>query len=240
MRHELIEILLASRTVSDLSNALDGVARRLGFDFHAIVALPGCGVRSNAALFHNYPEDWAIEYRRLGLHTVDPVLRASQHWACGFRWIDIPKIIPSRRRDLSMLAKARDIGIGDGFTVPANVPGACCGSVTFAVETGHPFPETELLEAQAIGSVAFQIWACLSTPPSPDRRGRLTDREVECLYWSARGKTNPEIAIIMGIKTDTVKKHLAAAFRRYGAPTRTGLTVAALIDGLLSIADLRA
>jgi LuxR family quorum-sensing system transcriptional regulator CciR len=240
VRHELVELVVSNRRVEDLAAALDTVARHLGFDFHAIVSLPSGCRRGGATLFHNYPDEWAIEYQRLGLHTIDPVLRASQQWACGFRWADIEKIINPRRHDGEMLRKARQIGIGDGFTIPANVPGTCCGSVTFAVEPSRSFPMMRLIEAEAIGSIAFQTWSCLTAKPVTSKQKRLTDRQLECLYWSARDKTNPEIAIIMGIEPDTVKKHLAAVFRRYQVPTRLGLTVSALIEGLLSLADLRA
>jgi DNA-binding NarL/FixJ family response regulator len=49
----------------------------------------------------------------------------------------------------------------------------------------------------------------------------LTPREAEVLLWVAHGKTNPEIAVILGIRYRTVKKHLEHVFAKLGVETRT-------------------
>ena len=73
--------------------------------------------------------------------------------------------------------------------------------------------------------------------PLPDRP-QLTDRQRECVYWAARGKTDPEIADILGISHETVILHLKQARARYGVYKRTQLAVHALFDGTLSFVDL--
>lgn len=49
----------------------------------------------------------------------------------------------------------------------------------------------------------------------------LTPREAEVLRWVARGKSNPEIAIILGAAPRTVQKHLEHIFSKLGVATRT-------------------
>jgi DNA-binding CsgD family transcriptional regulator len=49
----------------------------------------------------------------------------------------------------------------------------------------------------------------------------LSEREIEVLSFAAQGKTNPEIAIILGINPLTVKKHLERVFLALGVETRT-------------------
>ncbi|GAB5562481.1 MAG: response regulator transcription factor [Synoicihabitans sp.] len=49
----------------------------------------------------------------------------------------------------------------------------------------------------------------------------LTPREAETLFWVAQGKTNPEIAIIEGVKLTTVKKHLESIYLKLGVENRT-------------------
>ncbi|HYP17834.1 MAG TPA: response regulator transcription factor [Opitutus sp.] len=56
----------------------------------------------------------------------------------------------------------------------------------------------------------------------------LTPREAEILLWVARGKTNPEIATILGIGLTTVKKHLEAVFAKLGVENRTSAAAVAL------------
>ena len=54
------------------------------------------------------------------------------------------------------------------------------------------------------------------------RRHRdLTPREREVLFWLARGKSNAEIAAILGIKPATVSKHLERIYPKLGVENRT-------------------
>lgn len=56
----------------------------------------------------------------------------------------------------------------------------------------------------------------------------LTPRVAEALLWAAQGKTNPEIATILGISEQTVKKHMMEIFSVLGVETRTAATLRAL------------
>jgi DNA-binding CsgD family transcriptional regulator len=57
----------------------------------------------------------------------------------------------------------------------------------------------------------------------------LTAREAEVLRWIARGKTNQEIAIILGLQAATVKKHVEHILMKLSVETRTA--AAALVLG---------
>jgi DNA-binding CsgD family transcriptional regulator len=56
----------------------------------------------------------------------------------------------------------------------------------------------------------------------------LTGREAEVLSWVAEGKTNPEIAIILGAASRTVQKHLEHIFEKLGVQSRTAAARRAL------------
>lgn len=56
----------------------------------------------------------------------------------------------------------------------------------------------------------------------------LTPRAAETLLWLAQGKTNPDIATILGISESTVKKHLLEIFQALGVETRSAATLRAL------------
>lgn len=49
----------------------------------------------------------------------------------------------------------------------------------------------------------------------------LTPRERELLHWVREGKTNEEIAIILGLRLHSVKSYLKEIFRKLGAKSRT-------------------
>jgi DNA-binding CsgD family transcriptional regulator len=56
----------------------------------------------------------------------------------------------------------------------------------------------------------------------------LTRREAEVLFWVAQGKTNPEVATILGITSRTVHKHLERIYPKLGVETRTAATLQVL------------
>ena len=56
----------------------------------------------------------------------------------------------------------------------------------------------------------------------------LTPRVAETLLWLAQGKTNPEIAAILGNSESTVKKHVLEIFTKLGVETRTAASLRAL------------
>lgn len=55
----------------------------------------------------------------------------------------------------------------------------------------------------------------------------LTPRQAEVLHWIAEGKTNDEIATILGCSINTVKMHLKDIFQRLGVHTRTAAAASA-------------
>jgi DNA-binding CsgD family transcriptional regulator len=57
---------------------------------------------------------------------------------------------------------------------------------------------------------------------------KLTLREAEVLYWVVKGKINRDIAAILGLSPQTVKKHLEHIFTKLGVETRTSAATLAL------------
>jgi DNA-binding NarL/FixJ family response regulator len=56
----------------------------------------------------------------------------------------------------------------------------------------------------------------------------LTEREAEVLLWVAQGKSNGDIAILLGMAEKTVKKHMGNIFNKLGIEGRNAATVQAL------------
>jgi DNA-binding NarL/FixJ family response regulator len=56
----------------------------------------------------------------------------------------------------------------------------------------------------------------------------LTNRAAETLLWLAQGKTNSDVATILGITESTVKKHVQEIFEKLSVETRGAAAVRAL------------
>ncbi len=64
--------------------------------------------------------------------------------------------------------------------------------------------------------------------PVPLQSLGLTPREAEVLLWVAQGKSNPEIAVILGAAENTIKVHLGHVFEKLGADNRHAAMLVAL------------
>ncbi|MBL9208339.1 MAG: response regulator [Opitutaceae bacterium] len=77
-------------------------------------------------------------------------------------------------------------------------------------------PEVYLLQEQA---------------PSPGPQALmelgLTARESEVLFWIAQGKSNPDVALILGTSPRTIHKHVENIFRKLGCETRAAAALLA-------------
>jgi DNA-binding CsgD family transcriptional regulator len=67
----------------------------------------------------------------------------------------------------------------------------------------------------------FSVLASLPTAVAVAHEGHLTPREEEILRWVAAGKTDRQIAAILGTSVRTVQKHLANAYVKLGVENRT-------------------
>ncbi|MFA6607198.1 MAG: helix-turn-helix transcriptional regulator, partial [Sphingomonas sp.] len=106
---------------------------------------------------------------------------------------------------------------------------------------GRPMPHEMLPLAQLAGMFAFEgarrLWSMrggLQMPPCPI----LTDRQRDCVLWVARGKSDWEISLILGVSEETVARHIKQACERYGVNKRTYLVILTLFDGTLTFADI--
>jgi DNA-binding NarL/FixJ family response regulator len=94
--------------------------------------------------------------------------------------------------------------------------------------------------ASAIASVrdgedVIQLEAPDSPTTEPADAGlSLTTRQVEVLRLMSEGKTNKEIAAILGISPFTVRIHVSALLKVLDVTTRTAATTKAFSDGLLA------
>jgi len=63
-----------------------------------------------------------------------------------------------------------------------------------------------------------------------EKSAKLTEREHDVAEYAARGRSNIEIAQLLRIGVNTVKKHIGRAFEKLGAVNRTELAVLMMKD----------
>ena len=99
-----------------------------------------------------------------------------------------------------------------------------------------------LLEWEAATALAAAVCADLSAASTPeaapsDGAQPLSPRQIEVLATMARGRTNKEIAVDLGMRPKTVMHHASEIYRRLGVRNRTEAVAAARRLGLLPSSD---
>ncbi|WP_028969658.1 LuxR family transcriptional regulator [Sphingomonas sp. URHD0057] len=225
-------------TEEALAGALADVSRDLGFRYFALTHHVDVRRSSAAIRIHNYPDGWAEWFDEQSLGATDPVHRASNMTSVGFTWSMLPDMIALTAQDRRILELARSEGLGEGFTVPAHVPGEAHGSCSFACAVGDPPFGEHLPLLQLVGAFAFEAARRMRRSRFSQGPIQLTDRQRECVMWAARGKSDWEIARILGVSEATVGEHLRHAYERYGVGKRTLVAIHALFDGTIGFLDV--
>jgi DNA-binding NarL/FixJ family response regulator len=105
------------------------------------------------------------------------------------------------------------------------------GSKTPAIAS---FPDNEQLRLQYMGKLGLNEFllrlakdSSVNTPAEFSSELGLTGREGEVLSWLSKGKTNRDIAQILGLSPRTVDKHLEQIYAKLGVENRTAAAAVA-------------
>lgn len=227
----------AARSVAglpELGRLLADATDELGFDHFALLDHASLGdAGAGLVRIDNYPAPWVEEIVTRGLARDDPVHLASRRTNIAFRWRELGGLIRLEPCHRAILASSRRFGLGHGLTVPANVPGEPSASCSFAMRVGRGMPCRRLQCAELIGAHALCAARRLRSAAAR-ARPHLSRREIQCLQLVARGKTDWEIARILGISEHTARQYVKRARAAYDTVSRTQLVIHGLRDAWIS------
>jgi DNA-binding CsgD family transcriptional regulator len=93
------------------------------------------------------------------------------------------------------------------------------------------------MQAEAVMSAQLNCCYMLSemaaSSPVPDSPNPLSERERECLFWAAEGKTTEETALILDVSNNTVNGYIQQAIRKLAAPNRAKAVAIAVRNGFV-------
>jgi len=126
--------------------------------------------------------------------------------------------------------------VTSGVAVPVH-RGACTGYVSWCTRDG----DAREIASAHLGSLFFishvfihHIEGLLAAPMRERGSNHLTERELECLTWAARGKCEEAIALLLSRSRDTVHFHLQNAVKKLDAANRTHAVAIACVRGLIN------
>src|SRR3546814_8874711 len=86
----------------------------------------------------------------------------------------------------------------------SDLPGEASGACSFVLRPQSELQDDMLRIAEIIGALAIVSARQLVGAVPLKSKATLSDRQRECVLWTARGKTAAEVAVILGIGEVTV------------------------------------
>lgn len=240
--HRVVEefSILAPRcsTKEELFALSEAAARDLGFDRLAIVH----------GLWFRYPErrlirmdnfgEYAELFIRRKYHLHDPALLSCQRINTAFPWSMARKLIPFFQQQEVIMQEAFRHGLKVGLTLPVGVTGEPPGCCSFVSSRPQLPSRWRCRAATLIGAEAFREARRLHGFPARAKQvPHLSDRKLEILQLAALGKTDPEIADILGLMPSTVETYMAQLRQTFDVYSRSQLVADGLRFGLIAFED---
>lgn len=221
----------------DIEACLLDYAARLGLTTLFAGWVPGLNVTRakdipSMIFFQKFPIAWADRYNKQNYVFHDPVVQRLQSDCNLFSWAEAYSSCPSSRDVRLIRGEASEFGLADGLVVPIQSVDGAHAAFSFGGERLQMSKE----DAAAFAFVTNFAAGRLLTIKSRRKIGKqlkITPRETDCLLWSAEGKTDWEISIILGISRSTVLKHMASAREKLGAMNKAHAIAIAMRTNLL-------
>lgn len=238
----LVVGLEASRSLDEAMDVLHGAIIELGFPrvvygCVSIAHLPS-GTWVPAPLqVRGFPDGWDRDWGRHRAH--DPYAQAafvsmeSTNWTVVQNNADL--LDPAQ---VDCISYINDRGLNPGLTVPLYIPGHHYGFITAVGNGGLDGWDAAAERAgPTLAMVAnyFDNFAIRRFGGPPKESQSLSRRELECLTWSARGKTVEDIAVILDLSADTVRVYLKRVNQKLDAVNRSHAVAKAICLGMIDI-----
>ena len=240
----VIEEIQRSECSSEAFGIFCKAAEQYGYDkvcFTLMTDHPTLGLQAFHGFATSYPDDWMSHYMAQNYYPEDPVVYRCFQSPAPFFW-DEAVVVQSRdpakddkalNTSKRLMNEAAEAGLGDGIGMPFI---SLSGELS-AVGLSRDRPVTgrnyhELAEVALIGNAFhdkfLSFYASRAVP-------HVTDRERDVLAWSAEGKTDAEIAIILGVSSATIRFHWNNVFKKMQVSSKVLATCMAIRLGIICV-----
>ena len=225
--------------IENTDNGQDAVdtffAAIAGYGFKTLVLghmINPSDIRCGNSFYHtNWPEEWKEAWIKEGFIVHDPIARYAMRTKQPFYWSDAYRFASHYGRRI--LDMSREFGFSEGLALSITTIGNPTGLVSLgAIDRLDLSPkEVSVIELLAIHLYCHleKLYDVLPLTNIVD----LSRREIDVLQYAAIGKTNGEIATILGISDLTARDYLGAAMKKLGAVNRSHAVSAAIRNSLI-------
>ena len=234
---------LLDQLLEDLSDADDDdVVREMVGGYLTTIGFAGFlyttyGV-SQAHVMCSCGQDLILRYRRDEFNVVDPISREARSSWLPVIWDVRDYLARCTGKQARMFEVTLEHGYERGISVPVRGPSS--GFDSFVALSRHTEREFEQgknawrNELLLIGAHMSSVYHGVLHREEVSH-AELTTRELECLHWTAQGKTAWEVARLIDISERTVQFHIRNACGKMNAASKHQAALKAANMGLIQI-----
>jgi DNA-binding CsgD family transcriptional regulator len=191
-------------------------------------------------LVTTFPSEWRSRYNKKNYHQVDPIYRHCQTSTASIEWQQAAvgrDLAPVQRQ---LFSEAHDFGLADGLAIPLHGPSGGFAVVSLSAnDLTAKFKRNVDARRHTAHLMAIHFHAVVERLLEIDDKAskpiELTERETECIKWSALGKSSWEISQILSLSERTVNFHMSNAIRKLDVSNRTHAVAKSIYYNLISL-----
>lgn len=181
-----------------------------------------------------FPKAWVCRYLSARLYAVDPIPVLALGRAQPFLWSQAALLAPPDPAGAAYLEELAAAHLGDGLALAVFGPAGRDGYVGLGWGgPAVPLTGAEIGELQAAAQMGHLAYCARIENGAVEIRQRLSPREREVLDWIARGKSNTDIATILGLSRHTVGTLVRRIFVKLGVNDRVSAALRGLGAGVV-------
>jgi len=213
-----------STTTEGLNKACRSATEALGYDYYLFGGY--YPIIEGIVASSTYPEEWRNKYDANGYVANDPTVKHCWTNTGSIVWRKV-EYSEGKAGDLERMVmnEAYDFGLRSGISVPFHGAGAegCMLSLSSKEEhADYEYHDEAGLQiiVQAMHESTKRIIAKNAVLTEATAES-LTPREIECLSWTAKGKTSWATSKILDVSENTVIFHLRNAIKKLEVTNRS-------------------
>lgn len=230
---DAIRSIQATETPGTTLAALSSFVERYGFDriFLGQLVNPLNVPLKDILYLSDWPDELKEQRRNQIAILHDPIAICALRSKRPFTWAEARAYASKTGR--MVVDMVHDYGITHGMMFPMHALQSVSGGVSLGGSGEAGLSETQIREVEIVCQTAYYHLEVMLGPFPYQKLAELTRRETECVQLAAAGKTNWEIATILGIEEDTVKKTLNRAGTKLEAVNRAHIVATAIAKHLI-------
>jgi LuxR family quorum sensing-dependent transcriptional regulator len=232
---EFFESCAGSVGLDNLIAEFRQIAGEFGFTSSVCGAWAGIGQqRIHRFFFNDWPDSWLTLYTERNFFDHDPFVMEARRSIVPYQWTRLEPARSWSKQAQEIYDTAREYGWKEVVGVPIHGPFGYQGMVTMATKQSVLLSAYDLAAIESISrAIHDRCRKEIGFGSNPEDVPKFSAREIECMQWVAAGKTDWEIAQLLGISSSTVHFHIERAKKKLNLSSRTEAVARLTLLGLL-------